>query len=86
MGRCLRTRFDLLYPDISQKVEFRQLKQKQGHDCSKPLRSFQEGELVYAENFSTTPPKWIPGKVVKVTGPLSYQVELESSSVVLWVM
>ena len=39
-------------------------------------------DLVYAENFSNPPPKWIPGKITKVTGPLSYQVELESGLVV----
>lgn len=47
-----------------------------------PYVQFQLGNLVYVENFTTSPPKWIPGKVVKVTGPLSYQVELESGTVV----
>ena len=82
MGRRLRTRFDLLYPDISRKVESQQFRQKLGHDNSKPLRSFQTGDLVYVENFTSSPPKWMPGKVVKVTGPLSYQVEVESGAVV----
>ena len=39
-------------------------------------------DLVYAEKFSNSPPKWIQGEVIKVTGPLSYQVELESGLVV----
>ena len=82
MGRRLRTRFDLLYPDISRKVESQQFRQKLGHDNSKPLRSFQTGDLVYVENFTSSPPKWMPGKVVKVTGPLSYQVEVESGAVI----
>ena len=78
----MRTRFDLLYPDISQKVESQQLKQKLSNDNAKPVRSFQVDDLVYAEKISNSPPKWIQGKVVKVTGPLSYQVELESGLVV----
>ena len=30
------------------------------------------------ENFLTKKPRWISGTIVKVTGPLSYEVELES--------
>ena len=37
---------------------------------------------MYVENFTSSPPKWMPGKVVKVTGPLSYQVEVESGAIV----
>ena len=32
---------------------------------------------MFAENFTNTPPKWLPGKVVKVTGLLSYQIEIQ---------
>ena len=66
MERHVQTRFDLLYPDISQKVESQQLKHKLSHDDAKPVRSFQVDDLVYAENFLNSPPKWIQGKVVKV--------------------
>ena len=82
MGRRPRSRLDLLYPDLSQKVHKQQFKQKLAHDNTKPLRSFQVGDLVYAENFSSTTPKWLPGKVLETTGPLSYKVELEDGSVV----
>ena len=73
---------DLLYPNISKKVQAQQIKQKLGHDNSKPLRSFELGDAVFVENFSNPPPKWIPGKITKVTGPLSYQVELQCGTVV----
>ena len=47
--------------------------QKQNHDTKKPYCQFAEGDLVYAENFSAnSDKKWLPGKVTKVTGPLSY--------------
>ena len=37
---------------------------------------------MYAENFTGSPPKWLQGTVVKVTGPLSYHVKLESGHTV----
>ena len=45
MGRRVRSRLDLLYPDASRN---QQQKQKQCHDNARPLRSFTEGDLVYA--------------------------------------
>ena len=74
MNRRLSSRLDLLYPNISKKIQAQQIKQKLGHDNSKPLHSFELGDAVFVENFSNPPPKWIPGKITKVTGPLSYQV------------
>ena len=81
MGRRLRSRLDLLFPDLTPKVQNQQLKQKQSHDSKKPLRTFNVGDLVYAEDFTASPTKWIPGKVVKVTGPLSYSIELSDSTI-----
>ena len=71
MGRRLHSRLDLLYPGISQKVQTQQSKQKQGHDNTRPLRTFKVGDYIYAENFTDSPLKWLPGTVTKVTGPLS---------------
>ena len=45
MGRRLHSRLDLLYPGISQKVQTQQSKQKQGHDNTRPLRSFKVGDI-----------------------------------------
>jgi len=43
----------------------------------KPYCQFVEGDLVYAENFSDNSElKWLPGRISKVTGPLSYIIEL----------
>ena len=81
MGRRLHSRLDMFYPDLSEKVQTQQLKQKLDHDTSKALRSFAVGDLVYTQNFSATPPKWIPGEVVEVTGPLSYKVKLEAGTI-----
>ena len=78
MGRLLRCRWDSLFPNPAEKVEIQQSKQ----DSTKPLRTFQVGDRIYVKDFSTTPVSWIPGKVVKITGPLSYHVELISGRVV----
>ncbi len=48
MGRRLQSRLVLLYPELSQKVQSQQLKQKRSHDSTKTLRSFQVGDLVFA--------------------------------------
>ena len=82
MRRRLRSCLDLLFPTVSQKVESKQLKQKEEHDSTKPVRTFSIGDLVYVEDFTASPQKWIPGKIVQVTGPLSYCIELLDGSTV----
>ena len=57
-------------------MEDKQAKQKARHDGEKPLREFALNDRVYVENFLTKKPKWIAATIVKVTGPLSYEVEL----------
>ena len=76
MGRRPRSRFDRLFPDMQKHVQQKQSKQAMHHDNSKPLRNFAVGDLVYTRDFSTPTVTWTPGSVVKVTGPLSYYIEL----------
>ena len=78
MNCCPRSRLDRQFPDLSERVAKHHAKQAEQHDTSKPLRTFAVGDTVYVEDFSTPSPTWIPGMVTKVTGPLSYHVELES--------
>ncbi len=73
---------DRLFPDLSLHVQKHQAKQPQQHDTAKPLRSFMIDDLVYVKDFSSPTLSWIPGKVVNVSGPLSYHVELQSGRVV----
>ena len=82
MGRRPRSRLDRLFPSISKRVETQQGKQIQQHDTSKSLRTFQVADTVYVKDFTTYPSTWTPGEVVKVTGPLSYHIELLSGQVV----
>ncbi|KAK0146771.1 hypothetical protein N1851_013888 [Merluccius polli] len=44
-------------------------------------RSFREGDAVITRNFSHGP-KWIPGFITKITGPVSYKVMLGDGSIV----
>ena len=37
---------------------------------------------MFVKNFSGVPPHWLPGKVLRVTGPLSYEVELLDGRIV----
>ena len=82
MGRRLRSRLDLLHPDLPGKVEGKQWKQKLSHNTSRTDRKFQEGDEVYAEDFSASNEKWIPGVIQKVTGPLSYHIQLSDGHVI----
>ena len=77
-----RSHVDRLFPDFQRHVQKKQAKQAASHNNSKPLRSFKVGDLIYTKGFSSTPLIWIPGTVAKVTGPLSYHIELGDGHVV----
>ena len=82
MKHRLRSRFDLLHPEVSKKVKTQQKKQVESHNNSQPLRRFNVDAKVYAKNFTSNTPKWIAGTVTKVTGPLSYIIRLEDGRIV----
>lgn len=75
MSRKLRSAFDLLLPDVKNKILKKQQKQKESHDKGCKLRSFEIGDSVYVRNYSGGP-KWIPAVVESCTGPLSYKTTL----------
>ena len=74
-GRKLRTRLDLLQPDLGCKVRQQQAKQKQNHDVHSKQRGFEVGTTVYVFNNHGTP-KWLPGTSKQITGPASVLVKL----------
>lgn len=59
------------------------MKQKCYHDQHAKERHLSVGDGVYTKNFSSGP-TWIPGKVQKRTGPLSYTIALGNGQVVRW--
>ena len=80
IGHCPRSLMDNLRLDLSLKVGNRQAKQKLSHDNFKPNRTFTVGEVVFAKNFTGRSPKWLPGSVAEVTGPLSYVIQLQDGT------
>ena len=77
MGRRLRSHLDLLHPDFSRKA----LKSQDKSSEAKSLpRQFSIDDKLFARNYQGNK-KWIPVRVVKITGPLSYRVITESGAV-----
>ena len=72
MGRRPRSHLDLLHPDIGKKIEERQQKQI----YNRVTRVFKVGDKVFARDFRSNKLKWLHGEIVKVSGPVSYQVKI----------
>ena len=80
-GGRIRTRLDLLKPNVTERVEQSQLKQKLSHDSIARRMYFSKGETVYAQKFGTGQ-KWMPAIVQDVTGPVSFLVKLEDGCLI----
>ena len=76
LGRCPRTRLDLLRPNTAERVEERQRQQKQQHDLKAKARTFREGAAVLMKNFGQGN-RWLPGMIVEFSSPGSFKVCLE---------
>ena len=72
---------NLVVPDVSNRVQWKQEKQKEDHDKSASKRKFQEGDLVFTIRVTSDKDR-IPGKIVKSLGSLSFEVELEDNNVI----
>lgn len=70
MGHRLRTDLDCLHPEYSP---------EKPPDFTGGPCTFQEGEWMYTRNYGGDP-RWLIGHVVEVTGPRSYQVQLDNIS------
>ena len=68
MGRSLKTRLDLLRPNVKRRVDKRLFTYE-----TKPMKEFSVGDKVWARNF-VGGIKWVPGEVVKQAGPVLYHV------------
>ena len=78
LNRELRTRLDLLFPDVKGRVEEAQEKQRQYHDRHSRARDLTVGERVMARNFRAGP-RWVPGTVVRHSGPLTYLIKVREN-------
>ena len=77
VGRVIRSRLDLLHPDMRKEVIRHQVTQKENHDAKvKADRRFEVSDSVFARNYAVGAP-WIAGTIVGIDGPVSYVVRLE---------
>ena len=81
-NRRLRSRFDLLYPDVSKGVQAKQILQQKSRSSVQGLRNFQPDNLVYCRHFSSTKPTWVPAVIKNKTGPLTYELKLTDGRIV----
>jgi hypothetical protein len=78
MKRTLRTRLDLMRPDVEKTVGEAQQRQKTAYRSSQQSKEFKEGDLVWARNYREGD-KWVPAKVVSRQGTLTYKVRVNDS-------
>jgi hypothetical protein len=71
-GRRLRTRLELLKPDIRASMDKANFRQQLQHDKSATPRSFKDSDAVWVLNPSGS--GYQPGEIHRRTGPLSYNV------------
>ena len=81
-NRRLRSRFDLLYPDVSKGVQAKQILQQKSRSSVQGLRNFQPDNPVYCRHFSSTKPTWLPAVIKNKTGPLTYELKLTDEKIV----
>ena len=81
IGRKLRTRLQLLTPDIAARVRSKQLQQKEHHDHHCKERKFSLNRSVCAKNFHSGP-SWLQAVVTHQVGPVTYIVKLKNGE--LW--
>ena len=74
-GHTLRSRLDLLRPDIDKKAQQDTDRQSRAYDSRAPNRQFAVQDTVYARNYGSGP-RWVPGSIVSCQGTAMYVVKL----------
>lgn len=80
MGHSLRSRLDLIQPNLKQTVQDREMKQGQ-RNLARATQSFTVDETVLTRSYRGDC-KWVMAIVKEQTGPLMYKVELPGGT--LW--
>ena len=80
LKRQLRTRLDMLHPDIQATVNDRQACQKRYHDLYAKQRHLSNGSTVKARNFGSNV-KWHYGVIITCVAPLTYLVQLQDGRI-----
>ena len=79
----MKTRLDILRPNLLTKVTGKQTKQKMYHDIHSGVRQFTVGQKVLVENISpkSTEARWLPATVLEKMGAVSYKVSVHNRGV-----
>ena len=77
----MRTRLDLLRPDVKSRVAWKQAGQKKTHDEHCREQTLFIGQRVMAKNYRAGP-GWLPGTVIERNGPLPYLIKVSGGQ--LW--
>ncbi|KOB68760.1 Gag-pol polyprotein [Operophtera brumata] len=72
LGRNIRTHYDVIRPNIEDRVRERQNIMRQ--QCNNKVRNFEVGDEVQFKQFRNNKTFWEKGVIVKRSGPVSYQV------------
>ena len=80
LGRHPRSYLDLMNPNLEERVRSNQMKQKARHDHSISVCNFI-GDAVNVRSFNNVN-HWIPGRIVVVTGPLLYKIQMSDYSII----
>ncbi|KAL2077680.1 hypothetical protein ACEWY4_027184 [Coilia grayii] len=78
LHRRLRTRLDLLKPNVAAVVDQAQEAQQHYRDTHAKARTFSVGDPVLVRNYRQGEEKWTSGRVTSQAGPVSFQVEVGS--------
>ena len=81
LGRDLRTQWDLLRPELQERVEGKQAQQSMSHNQHSRKRELVMGSVVWARSWREGP-VWVKARVQERLGPVSYSVQLETGE--LW--
>ncbi|CAB4028416.1 Transposon Tf2-9 poly, partial [Paramuricea clavata] len=79
LGRPIRTRLDLVKPNLNRKMVIKQQEQsrKSASAKNRATRQLEVGDMVMARDYRGNL-KWRSGKVIERIGPLMYKIEIPS--------
>jgi len=78
LGRNIRSRLDLLKPNLEQKVAEKQRRQQFDHDKHFRVHQFSIGNKVFVTNQGRRE-TWLPGHIIESSGPMSFKVQLQDA-------
>ena len=83
MKRRLKTRFDLLRPDLDSHIVKKQEAQARNYKGNKgKIQKYEEGDHIYFKNYSRIGPPNTPGIVEECTGPISCKIVSSDGNIV----